>query len=340
MDRAEPVEATGNAGPSLSQVESSLPELGGFTALFRPGPKPEIAEMKDAPRRIDTSRKSDDAKASDFTQFFQGPFDGERPSEIPDVSPNLTNPPRGKVPGEFTQMFGAAKDNPFAASYSPGLVEAGLVEDSPLRTEPGSFTRSFSDASHLPSKSDPPPPVVESKGNGSEKAPAFVEPKWTEPVLSSFEPPVISPAVPATGANAPRESRPSVQGGATQLFSVPGSHSAPSMPPTPSGPSEYTRIISGGMAGLASANEQPVAAEGPAASGLPTFKMPAATVPPAPRIAAPPAPKPPANPPAPKVPPAGALVPKPKSSYLPMIIILNVTLIIAVLLIVYFAIKH
>jgi hypothetical protein len=291
--------------------------------------------MKDAPRRIDTSRKSEDVKAGDFTRFFQGPFDGERPSEIPDVSPNLTNPPRGKVPGEFTQMFGAAKDNPFAASYSPGLVE-----DSPPRTGPGSFTRSFSDASHLPSKSDAAPPVVESKGNGSEKTPAFVEPKWTEPVPSSFEPPVISPAVPVTNANAPRESRPSVQGGATQLFSVPGAHSAPSMPPTPSGPSEYTRIISGGMAGLASAEKQPVAAEGPAAGGLPTFKMPPAAVPPPPKIAAPPAPKPPAIPPTPKVPLVGALVPKPKSSYLPMIIILNVTLIIAVLLIVYFAIKH
>jgi hypothetical protein len=68
--------------------------------------------------------------------------------------------------------------------------------------------------------------------------------------------------------------------------------------------------------------------------------MPAVAAPPAPKIAAPPAPKLPAAPAAPKVPELGALAPKPKASYLPMIIILNVSLIIAVLLIVYFAIKH
>ncbi len=91
------------------------------------------------------------------------------------------------------------------------------------------------------------------------------------------------------------------------------------------------------MLGLNSSTEQPAAEEGPAAGGLPTFKMPAAATPPPPKIAAPKLPK---MPPAAKIPPVGALVPKPKSSYLPMIIILNVSLIIAVLLIVYFAIKH
>jgi hypothetical protein len=60
-------------------------------------------------------------------------------------------------------------------------------------------------------------------------------------------------------------------------------------------------------------------------------------------MTAPPAPKlqPPAvaSPAAPKAPERGAL-PKAKKSSLPMIIILNVLLLIAVLLIVYFAIKH
>jgi hypothetical protein len=89
--------------------------------------------------------------------------------------------------------------------------------------------------------------------------------------------------------------------------------------------------------GLNSSAEQPVAEEVPAA-GLPTFKMSAAAAP-LPKIATPAAPKLPKMPPAPKV-SVGALLPKPKSSYLPMIIILNVSLIVAVLLIVYFAIKH
>jgi hypothetical protein len=336
-----PADKAGGTGPSAIPVDGTLPELGGFTALFRPSPKPEIREIE-SPKRIDAARKVDDGKAGDFTRFFQGPFDGERPAEIPDVLPNVASTPRGKVPGEFTQMFGSGKDNPFAAmSSSAGPVEEAPLRTEPLRTEPGSFTRSFGDASQLSAASEPLLPSGETKGNGSQKAPTFAEPKWTEPALSPKEPavkPPDPPAVPRASAGGPR---PSVQDGATQVFSIPGGHSAPSPSPPPSGPSEYTRIISGGIASLKSSEEKAAAEEGPgAAGGLPAFKMPAVAAPPAPKIAAPPAPKLPAAPAAPKVPELGALAPKPKASYLPMIIILNVSLIIAVLLIVYFAIKH
>ena len=331
VDRIETADAKGGVSPSTSlNPDGSLPEPGGFTALFRPSTKPE---MKDTPR-IDAARNAEDAKAGDFTRFFQGPFDGERPAEIPNALPKVTSSPRGKVPGEFTQMFGSAKDSPFSANSSA----ATPVQDNPAQGDPGSFTRSFADAGHSSYTSDPPSPIGETKGNGSQKPPTL-EPRWTEEVPSPLKPPVNlpePPAVPSANVAASRESRPSVQGGATQLFSVPGGHSAPTLPPPPGGPSEYTRIISGGMAGLASA-EQPAAVEGPAAGGLPTFKMPTPTVPTPPKIAAPPAPKLPA---APKAPQLGALAPKPKGSYLPMIIILNVSLIVAVLLIVYFAIKH
>jgi hypothetical protein len=338
MDRIESsAETTGSTGPSVSPVDGAPPDPRGFTALFRPSLKPEIPEIKDSPKRIDAARKADDGKAGDFTKFFQGPFDGERPAEIPDVLPNASSTPRGKVPGEFTQIFGSGKDNPFAAMSS----SAGPIEEPPLRTEPGSFTRSFADAAQLSPTAEPPLPIGETKGNGSQKAPTFAEPKWTEPVPSPVEAPVKPPDPPGVPRVSVGPTRSSVQGGATQLFSVPGGHSAPGLPPPPSGPSEYTRIISGGMAGLISSEEKPVAEEGPAAAGgLPAFKMPAPAVPPAPKIAAPPAPKLPVAPPAPKIPPLGGLAPKPKASYLPMIIILNVSLIIAVLLIVYFAIKH
>jgi hypothetical protein len=330
-DRIAAADSNSGTGASTSP-QAGLPEVGGFTALFSPGPKLEGAEIKNAPSRNDISRKTDDAKSGDFTKFFQGPFDGERPSEIPNVSANLSSPPRGKVPGEFTQMFGAVKDNPFATPSS-----SAPVEEPPLRTEPGSFTRSFADPASPGSETKG---SSEPKGNGNQNASVSVEPKWTQPV----PPPVVVPANPPEPAasrvstDKPRDSRPSVQGGATQLFSVPGGHSVPAPATPPSGPSEYTRIISGGMLGLNSSMEKPAAAEEPGASGLPKFKMPSAAPPP--KIAAPPAPKLPKMPPAPKVPPVGALVPKPKSSYLPMIIILNVSLIIAVLLIVYFAIKH
>jgi hypothetical protein len=58
-----------------------------------------------------------------------------------------------------------------------------------------------------------------------------------------------------------------------------------------------------------------------------------------PKITAPPTPKLPAAPAAPKDLETGAL-PKAKKSSLPMIILLNVLLLIAVLLIVYFVIKR
>jgi len=58
-----------------------------------------------------------------------------------------------------------------------------------------------------------------------------------------------------------------------------------------------------------------------------------------PKIAAPPPPKfsPPA---APKPPQLESKAPKPKASYLPLVIILNVLLFFAILLIVYFAVKR
>jgi hypothetical protein len=325
----------GNVGPSFSPVDGALPDLGGFTALFRPSIRPDTPEVNDSPNRVDAARNIDTGKASDFTKFFQGPFDGERPAEAPDVLPNLSSPPRGKVAGEFTQIFGSGKDSPFAAMSS----STSPVEEVPGRSESASFTRSFADADNLSSTVEP-RSIGESKGNGSQKPPVFPEPKWTQPVPSPAEAaPDPSPIAPKV---TPPERRPSIQGGATQLFSVPGGHSAPSLAPPPSGPSEYTRIISGGMAGLISSEERPVAEEGPtaAAGGLPAFKMPAQAAPAAPKMAAPQAPKLPAAPAAFKLPPVGALAPKPKASYLPMIIILNVSLIAAVLLIVYFAIKH
>jgi hypothetical protein len=324
-----------NLGPSFGPVDGALPDLGGFTALFRPSIRPDIPEVNDSPKRVDAARNIDTGKASDFTKFFQGPFDGERSAEVPDVLPNISSPPRGKVAGEFTQIFGSGKDSPFAATST----STNPVEEVRGRSEPGSFTRSFADADNLSSTVEP-LSIGESKGNGSQKPPVFPEPRWTQPVRSpAAAAPDPSPIAPKV---TPPERRPSIQGGATQLFSAPGGHSAPSLPPPPTGPSEYTRIISGGLTGLISSEEQPVAEEGPAAAagGLPAFKMPAQAVPAAPKIAAPKAPKLPAAPAAPKLPPVGALAPKPKASYLPMIIILNVSLIAAVLLIVYFAIKH
>ena len=343
-DWSEPsTNTTDKSDPSLSPVDGGFTDPGGFTAIFRPSFRPEMREITDSPKRIDTAGKVDDGKVGDFTKYFQGPFDGERPAEIPDFTPTISSTPRGKPPGEFTQMFPQITENPFGAMSSSAT---NPVEEPPLRTEPGTFTRSFPDAGQLSSTNEPPLPTGETKGNGSQKAPSSVEPKWSDPVPSPLVPaaaePVVNlpnpPVVPRVSVAAPR---PSVQNGATQVFTVPSRDSSTSLPPLPSGPSEYTRIISGGMAGLIASEERAVAEEAPAGAGtLPAFKMPAPVVPAAPKIAAPAAPKLPAAPAVPKIPPIGSFAPKPKPSSMPMIIILNVSLIIAVLLIVYFAIKH
>ena len=223
-------------------------------------------------------------------------------------------------------MFGAVKDNPFVAP-SP----SGPVEEPPLRTEPSSFTRSFA---------DPVPLSSETKGNGNQKAAASAEPNWTQPI----PPPVVvpanppEPAVPRVNADKPRESRPSVQGGATQLFSVPGGHSVPGR----CSAAQWTERIHPDYFGWNAGSEffNRTAGCRRRTGGRRTAHFQDARSSSSSAAQDRSAPKLPKMPPAPKIPPVGALVPKPKSSYLPMIIILNVSLIIAVLLIVYFAIKH
>src|SRR5579863_1111700 len=144
-----------SSSPASSPAENAPLDLGGFTAFFRPTAKAETRQPTEIPQRIDAAPKVDDGKAGDFTNFFQGPFDGERPSEIPDVfRSDLSNAPRGRIPGEFTQMFGAAKDGPSAAVSS-----ASPLDDTPLSTDAGTFMRSFGEASQVSSTTGPPLPA-------------------------------------------------------------------------------------------------------------------------------------------------------------------------------------
>lgn len=337
---------TGRAAPAqirfgssnMNPQPSSAPDPGGFTALFRPALEPEKLEAQRQPERYDSPASvvvphtADEGKSGDFTRFFRGPFDAERPLEpTPSITDSSRAAPRN-TPGEFTRVFGSTKDDSFAANYP----SSGGLEDTPLRREPGAFTGPFASANpQFPSIE--PLPIGEMNASGP--TPAVKEPMWIPPTPTPADAPVNPPIAPVQVAPRMNAPRPSVPNGATGLFSVPSREPSTSLPPVPAGPSQYTRIISGGFAGSGALKDQPAAGAPPQTSGgLPDFEMPA---PAPPKFTAPPGPKAPAiaAPAAPKAPELGTL-PKAKKSSLPIIIILNVLLLIAVLLVVYFAIKH
>ena len=149
------------------------------------------------------------------------------------------------------------------------------------------------------------------------------------------------------------------QAGATRLFT--GESSAPTMAPLPAGPSEYTRIVSARQlkelqqAASPANNPAPAPPTGqiqglPGVPQTPTWPIvsapPMPTAAPAPQLTIPPVPhwQPPQVPSAlTALPPAPAAASKPESkilTYLPLIIGLNVLFLIAVLLILLFALKR
>ncbi len=306
----KPSSSGGSVKGSSTPIEPQ--DSGGFTALFKSSFK---SETQAPPERVGSSDNPADAKAGDFTDFFRGPFDGERPADTPDILPKAMEPPQQVAPGEFTRVFGSGRGSDLAPT--PPL--RGPVGDIPRREEPAAFTQIFSNTSQptAPFPTNAPAQTWEPLPPKSEISLPSKEPAWTPPPQLAATPPVtppIEPILPQPNAGSTAETP--TPAGATHVFSVVRPPLS-SPPPLPGGPGEYTRIISGG-----------------AESAPPSEKVPIA----APKIAVPAPPKftPPA---APKAPELGKAF-KPKPSYLPLVIILNVLLLVAILLIVYFEIKH
>jgi hypothetical protein len=202
---------------------------------------------------------------------------------------------------ELTEFFRGPLDREEPAKV-PVILPKLL--DPPQRNGTGELTRVFESGK---AGQSPTRPLQEPLGDTSQ-----------EPGSSTQSFPVAS----QPAASTLREAEPSLPDGATHAFSAPGRPS-PSTPPLPAGPSEYTGIIAGGCL---NPPEAPIA--GGSQNPVPSL----------PKIAAPPPPK--FSLPAPKVPQLEIKPPKPKASYLLLVIILNVLLFIAILLIVYFAVKH
>lgn len=313
--------------PSSTQPETKLPH----------STSPEIA-----------STKSDANGAGEFTNFFQGPFDGEKPSNTPELSLPV---PKPEQTGDFTRIFGSMKEG---SSPDAGETQA-FNRDAPAGGGEGTFTKLFENPESRAKSSA----VYQSEpemGQGvNGKAPKFSR-------VTDWPSPMRAPSTPTSAADKPvshrsstsnllQDAEPSLTSrydpeGATRVFSGPGTNPAPDLSSLPAGPSEFTRIISGGAKPPVPSHEPPLVSgsqNGPSLnmSVPPVPSLPAAPVPMSSSSPQMPAAPSMAPPPVPQLPQPGIAAPTVTApTPWTLIIILNVLFILAVALVLYFALKH
>lgn len=312
---------------------------------------------KEEPRSTDDSREKgfasgsfpappastgfkDTSKPGEFTSFFQGPFGGDRPSDVPSFSSQPTAPPQKKV-GEFTAVFGSVSGQPEQAA--PLLEESGNI------SAPGTFTSIFKDMD-APPRNPNAPSLAASRP--IDPLPAPPKPKQPIVPVAVVPPPPVISATPVVLPTPPMPIVPIPKpvplpgDGATGAFSRPAApEPVPVIPATPVGPSPYTQIISRDKLMPPGAAEEEEDAGAPASAGkfgppampkappLKAPKAPQVKMPPPPKLVVPPAPK------APKVPAVNPPAPPPVSM-MPLVLTLTVLFFLAVLLVLYFVLKH
>jgi hypothetical protein len=287
------------------------------------------------------------AKPGEFTGFFQGPFRGDRASDVPSFTSQPIEPPKKSV-GEFTALFGGATPPSAATPAATGSPD-------------GSFTSIFKDIGNSQPTFNPAPPlqgaVIPPAAPPAPSVPPLNVAPLPDPVFVAPTPiPVVTPTPSSAPAIPPSRSpierpvppRPASipSDGATGAFMRPPAGPEPIPAEAPSGPSPYTQIISrprmsepgeseGGKAPAASAGKvgSPSMPKIPGVVPPPMPKMP-----PLPRLAPPPVPMVKA-PPAPKIPKVDVPAPPPVSMW-PLIITLTVLFFLAVILVLYFVLRH
>jgi hypothetical protein len=287
------------------------------------------------------------AKPGEFTSFFQGPFRGDNPSGMPSFSSEPIEPPK-KTVGEFTALFGQATPPSAAKPASPNASEpsfTSIFKDMGTQQAPFSAPPAVQGAIIPPAA--PPVPSVPPVNVTPLPDPVFVAPTPVAPPNPSSAPAIsVSPSAPV---EKPVPSRQPLPGdGATGAFMHPTAEPAPAPAEGPSGPSPYTQIISRPKAAEpeeAEAAQITATSPAPGKFAAPSMpKIPPAApppmpkMPPPPKLAAPPVPKMKA-PPAPKVPKIDAPAPPPVSMW-PLIITLTVLFFLAVILVLYFVLRH
>jgi hypothetical protein len=285
------------------------------------------------------------ARSGEFTNFFKSPFAAPSPlSESTVEQESLRMPPSGPAKGDFTQMFGSASP---AGRVSVAPPEP-LLKDA---SQGGGFTNIFGKVS--PRETSPVTPPVEELPSPVEFPDRYSSLQNTNPLPLPLPKPPVEPLFAPPIALA---SSTPVQGqveGATRLFRPPVQN--PPAPEASRGESEYTRVVSAKAKPADSIGADPPN-QATAGAELPKFSVP--VLPPMPVVHAPhpalavPAPVPSVPWPAPQpIPVPKVAVPVPVgrktaskatgwTAYVPLIVILNLLLLGAVSLVLYFILKH
>ncbi len=294
-------------------------------------PKPVAPEMPPAGRS--------GAKPGEFTNFFQGPFRGDGPSDMPAYPSQPIEPPKKNV-GEFTAMFGQA--SPPATAAPPSAQGSGFTSIfKDMDTPPATFNPATPRQGGIVPPPSQPLPAVTPMNATPVPDPVFAAPSPVPVVIPNLPAPAIpqSPSVPVERPLPSRSS--SLPGdGATGAFMH--SKSEPTTMPmeAPSGPSPYTQIISRQKFASADQGEAGHAPAGGAGAGkFPSPKIPGAAPPPMPKVPPPPAMPKAKAPTAPKAPKIDTPAPPPVSIW-PLIITLTVLFFLAVMLVLFFALRH
>jgi hypothetical protein len=329
----------GNSSISVPAREETLKTRGGVDA-----PVAEVGPNRFPTETLSSSGKSG-PKPGEFTSFFQGPFRGDTPSEIPSISREPAPP--GKKVGEFTAMFGAPMPPP--ERPAPAL-EPALENDAPRFTD--WFDRPPDPVQPLPPAPLPitPPSSVNNSNVGDS---SFSPQPARDPFFPPPPPVYVTPVPPPYPAPLPQiplppapvvEKPPAVpapvispsSGGATRAFQTMANEPVPTPPPVAHEESAYTKIISVRPAESTDA-KQPAAHAQTAAGSFPSMPIPKIKPPAMPAPPKLPQLKIPAPPPPPKAP---KVAPPSPVSWWPLIFTLTVIFFVAVLLVLYFWLKH
>lgn len=327
-----------HAAPNWDEVMKSAVQPKNEPPVRAPGAAPDFS-AKDFPSSTPTPAANDSAKAGEFTSFWQGPFRGDAAPEIP-VAPRSPLDSQ-KKPGEFTLMFRSGTAAPEGSVFTSTVPEENSVRSGLT----GWATHAEIMATQTPADASSPPvavpPAVENQ------RPAVVAPAKESPAPPRSATPAATPSAPTPSVfplpTPPKlpplpviTPAPSTPDAATSAFRPPVVEPVATSDPIPAGPSPYTQIISVKRPAAPPAEE--------AVAALPSF---AATLKPA--MPKPPAPKPPAAPkiaPAIKAPKAPKLdapkleAAKPTVSFWPLVLTLTALFFVAVLLVLYFVLKH
>ncbi|HTT19262.1 MAG TPA: hypothetical protein VMG82_09970 [Candidatus Sulfotelmatobacter sp.] len=332
----------GETGPHTANLwDAAGAKSGGLSSEppFTPPPVPRKPVSIESPPSV--GRET--SKPGEFTSFFQGPFQGDRSADMPSFSSQPIEPPR-KTVGEFTAVFGQSS-SPAPESAVPATTSEPSFTS--IFQDMGTPQSTFKTPARVPGEVIPaapqPLPAAPPVDATPLSDPVFVAPTPT-PVVTPVPTPTPSPSL-TVERSAPPGSAPRHGDGATGAFMrVPAKPAVPVEPQ--SGPSPYTQIISRPQhveTEEVPTGQSPAAGASPfAAPPLP--RIPAAApppipkMPPPPRIAPPPVPKMKA-PAVPKLPRVDAPAPPPVSIW-PLIITLTVLFFLAVILVLFFVLRH